>query len=396
MKALQFGLICILALTSVACGQDEAQTTIASPLEVDVATPLTRTITEWDEFTGRFEAVASVDIRARVTGYLVEKRFRDGQFVKQGDVLFVIDPRPFEYEMQRAEAQYTLAKKSLERATNLRKTQSVAEEILDERLQQFKVAEASLSEARLNLEFTQVKAPNDGKISSSFVDTGNLVSANDTVLTRIVTIDPIHFVFEGSQADLLKYTRLDRAGKRPSSDTTPNPIFIKLLDEDTYIHKGRMDFLDNIVDGGTGTIYARALVENKDRIIYPGFFGRAHLLGAGDYEAILLPEKAINTDQNKKFVYTVNADNQAERVYVTPGPVLDNGFVIIRAGLKGDERVVINGIQRIRTQQQTVSPLMVELEWQELPDLPDISSVPSLEEIAGESIAGQSTADAPQ
>lgn len=391
MKTLQFALFCLLAIATAGCTQKEQQAASASPASVDVATPLTRTITEWDEFTGRFEAVASVDIRARVTGYLVEKRFRDGQFVTQGDVLFVIDPRPFEYEMQRAEADYALAKKSFERATNLRKSQSVAEEILDERLQQFKAAEASLNEARLNLEFTQVTAPNDGKISNSFVDTGNLVSANDTVLTRIVTIDPIHFVFEGSQADLLKYTRLDRAGKRPSSDTAANPIFIKLLDEDTYVHKGRMDFLDNVVDSGTGTIYARALVENKERIIYPGFFGRAHLLGAGDYEAILLPQNAVNTDQDKKFVYTVNGDNQAERVYVTPGPILDNGFIIIRKGLSGDERVVINGIQRIRTQQQTVTPVEIELEWQELADMPDIDSVPSLE-----AIAGKATADAQQ
>ena len=298
---------------------------------------------------------------------------------------FVIDPRPFEYDMRRAEAQYTLSKKSFERATNLRKSQSVAQEVLDERWQQFKAAEASLNEARLNLEFTQVKAPIDGKISNSFVDTGNLVSANDTVLTRIVTIDPIHFVLEGSQADLLKYTRLDRAGKRPSSDTNPNPIFIKLLDEERFLHKGRMDFVDNIVDPGTGTITARALVENKQGIIYPGFFGRAHLLGTGEYEAILLPEKAINTDQNKKFVYTVNADNQAVRVYVTPGPVLENGFVVVREGLNGDERVVVNGAQRIRAQQQPVTPVVTTLEWKELPDLPDIDTVPSLEDIEGRS-----------
>jgi membrane fusion protein, multidrug efflux system len=385
MNKWSYLLIPILAMSVAACGQKAQQATPPPPPQVDVAVPLKHKITEWDEFTGRFEALARVDIRARVTGYLVEQRFRDGQFVKQGDVLFVIDPRPFEYDMRRAEAQYTLSKKSFERATNLRKSQSVAQEVLDERWQQFKAAEASLNEARLNLEFTQVKAPIDGKISNSFVDTGNLVSANDTVLTRIVTIDPIHFVLEGSQADLLKYTRLDRAGKRPSSDTNPNPIFIKLLDEESFLHKGRMDFVDNIVDPGTGTITARALVENKQGIIYPGFFGRAHLLGTGEYEAILLPEKAINTDQNKRFVYTVNADNQAVRVYVTPGPVLENGFVIVREGLNGDERVVINGAQRIRTQQQPVTPVAVTLEWQELPDLPDIDTVPSLEEIAGKS-----------
>ncbi len=390
MQASLLVTIFALSLLLAGCGQKAAPAAAPTPPEVDVATPLKHSITEWDEFTGRFEAVDRVDVRARVTGYLVEKRFRDGQFVKQGDVLFVIDPRPFEYEMQRADAAYVLAKKSLERATNLRKTQSVSQEILDERLQQYKVAEASLNEARLNLEFTQVIAPIDGKISSGFVDTGNLVSANDTVLTRIVTVDPIHFVMEGSQANLLKYTRLDRAGKRGSSDTTPNPILIKLLDEETFIHKGRMDFLDNIVDPDTGTIVARALVENKDGIIYPGFFGRAHLLGSGEYEAILLPEKAINTDQDKKFVYVVNADNQAVRVYVTPGPVLDNGFIIVREGLGGDERVIVNGVQRIRMPQQPVTPVAVTLEWKALPDQPDIESIPSLDEMTGHATAGTS------
>lgn len=387
MKTLSFGLIGILAATLLACSQEDPQPAAAAPVEVEVAKPVRHKITEWDDYTGRFEAVARVEVRARVSGYLIEQRFRDGQYVNQGDVLFVIDPRPFEYEMQRADAEYTLARKSYERATNLRKSQSVSQEVLDERLQQFKVAEASLNDARLNLEFTQVKAPIDGKISRNFVDTGNLVTANDTVLTRIVTIDPIHFVIEGSQAQLLKYTRLDRAGKRQSSDTAPNPIFIKLLDEELYIHKGRMDFLDNIVDPGTGTIVARALVENKERIIYPGFFGRARLLGSGEYEAILLPESAINTDQNKKFVYTANADNTVERVYVTPGKVLENGFTIIREGLTGDERVVINGIQRIRSQLQPITPIEITLTWEELPDLPDISTVPSLEAIAGKSAA---------
>jgi multidrug efflux system membrane fusion protein len=385
MKNLQLVLIISLGILSAACGQKAPDATAPPPAEVDVATPLKHQITEWDEFTGRFEAVARVDVRARVTGYLREKLFRDGQMVKQGDVLFVIDPRPFEYDMQRADAAYVLAKKSYERAMDLRKSQSVSQEILDQRFQEFKQAEATQNEARLNLEFTRVQAPNDGKISSGFVDTGNLVSADDTVLTRIVTIDPIHFVFEGSQADVLKYTRLDRAGKRPSSDTNPNPIFIKLLDEETYLHKGRMDFVDNIADPGTGTIVGRALVENKQGIIYPGYFGRAHLIGSGEYEAILLPERAVNTDQNKKFVYIVDKDNKAQRVYVTPGPVLDNGFTIIREGLSGDERVVVNGMQRIRMQQQPVTPVTTSLEWKELPDMPDIDTVPSLEAIAGKS-----------
>jgi RND family efflux transporter MFP subunit len=387
MKPVQIVLIVSLCILSAACGDKAPEAAAPPPAEVDVATPLKHKITEWDEFTGRFEPVARVDVRARVTGYLVEKLFRDGQFVKQGDVLFIIDPRPFEYAMKRADAGYTLAKKSYERATDLRKSQSVSQEILDQRFQEYQTAEASLNEAKLNLEFTRVQAPETGKISYGFVDNGNLVSANETVLTRIVTIDPIHFVFEGSQADVLKYTRLDRAGKRPSSDTNPNPIFIKLLDEDSYVHKGRMDFVDNIADPGTGTIVGRALVENKQGIIYPGFFGRAHLIGSGEYEAILLPERAINTDQNKKFVYIVSKDNQAQRAYVTPGPVLDNGFIVVREGLNGDEHVIVNGMQRIRTPQQPVTPVTTNLEWKDLADMPDISTVPSLQDIAGKPTA---------
>lgn len=382
MQGFPLTLTLLLTLTLVACGDEKQQNAAAPPVEVDVALPLKQTLTEWDEFTGQFEALARVDVRARVTGYLVEKRFKDGQLVRRGDVLFIIDQRPFKYEVERAEVQYSLAQKSYQRAEDLRKSQSISQELFDQRWQEFKVAEVMLNEAKLNLEFTQVKAANNGKISRSFVDTGNLVNADDTILTRIVSVNPIHFVFDGSQGDLLKYLRMDRSGERPSSDTSPNAIVIKLLDEDTYTHKGRMDFLDNIVDSGTGTITARALIENDDGIIYPGFFGRARLIGRAAYEAILLPEKCINTDQNRKYVYVVGADNKAERRYITPGHVLDNGFIIIQQGLTGDERVVVNGIQRIRKAHQPVTPLATPLQWVALTDVPDISAVPSLATIA--------------
>lgn len=197
-----------------------------------------------------------------------------------------------------------------------------------------------------------------------------MIEENNTLLTRIVSTNPIHFRFEGSQGQLLKYLRLDRAGERPSSDTSPNPIYIKLLDEDKYYHQGQMDFVDNIVDTGTGTIQARAIVENNDGIIYPGLFGKARLLGRSEYDAILLPEKAINTDQNKKFVYIINAENKALRAYVEVGTLLDNGLIVVTKGLKNDARVVINGIQRIRSTGQPVSPLSKELEWKEIDTIP--------------------------
>ncbi|WP_202410357.1 efflux RND transporter periplasmic adaptor subunit [Pseudomaricurvus sp. HS19] len=382
----------MLPFVLLGCNEPAAPGAAPTPPEVDVTQPLRHQLIEWTEYPGRFEAVARVEVRARVTGYLQEKQFRDGQYVKKGDLLFVIDPRPFEYEMQRADAQYSLAQKAYKRAADLMRSKSISQEQFDQRQQELKVAEAALNEARLNLDFTRVTAPIDGKISDSFIDSGNLVSANSTVLTRIVSVDPIHFEFEGSQGDLLNALRLDRAGKRPSSDYSPNPIFIKLLDEKHYDHSGRMEFIDNVVDAGTGTVKARALVSNPQAIIYPGLFGRARLSSSGEYEALLLPEKAINTDQNRKYVYAVNANNQATRIYVEPGPVQDNGLVIIRSGLSGDERVVINGIQRIRAPQQPVTPNAVTLEWQETDTMPDINMVPSLEEIiaGGQRAAGES------
>jgi multidrug efflux system membrane fusion protein len=383
MPGLTVLIIVVASVLLGACQEKQPASLAAAAPEVDVALPLKHRIIEWSEIAGRFEAVQRVDLRARVTGYLNEKRFRDGQYVKKGEVLFVIDARPFEYDLQRAEAEFELAEKTFRRAEGLHRSRAISQELFDQRLNEFTVAEAALNEARLALEFTQVKAPIDGKISEAFVDNGNLVRENETILTRIVTLDPIHFEFEGSQAEFLEALRLDRAGKRPSSDTTPNPIFVKLLDEDTYGHLGRMEFIDNVVDANTGTVKGRALVENRDAIIYPGLSARARISGSGEYEALLLPEKAIHTDQNRKFVYVVNGDSEALRAYVSVGKVLDNGMVIVRQGLSGDERVVVNGAQRIRFAQQRVTPAVTTLVWTDLPTMPDVNSVPSLAEIAG-------------
>ena len=383
MTKLLLALMLALPLL-VACQPEQPPVPTAPPPEVDIAKPLKHKITEWEEFTGRFEAVERVEVRARVTGYLLEKRFRDGQMVKKGDVLFDIDARPFEYEVRRAKAQYTLAQKAYQRGDELRRRQAIPQEDFDRRLQEMQVAEAALEQARLDLAFTEVKAPLDGKISQGFVDVGNLVRENETVLTRIVTVDPIHFEFEGSQGQLLKFLRLDRAGERPSSDRAPNPIVIRLQDEDSFTHWGRMDFVDNIIDPGTGTIFGRALVQNKGAIIYPGMFGRARLIGRSDHAALMLPERAINTDQARKYVYTVNEQDKAVRTYVEPGEILDNGLVLIENGLTGDERVVINGIQRIRSADQPVTPVETPLEWTDLETMPDLESVPSLQVISAD------------
>ena len=360
------GIFLFLLLISSACEEQKAAVSPPPPPEVEVALPLMKTITEWDEYTGRFEAVEHVDIRSRVTGYLEKITFKDGQIVKKGDLLFVIDPRPFKYALDRAQTQYSLAHKEFTRGENLVKTNAISAENFDRRRQVLKLALVTLNEAKLNLEFTQITAPIDGKVSEDFISVGNLVRENDTLLTRIVSVDPIHFEFETSQSQLLKYIRLDRAGKRPGSDTNPNPIYIKLQDEKEYLHLGRMDFVDNIVDSSTGTILGRALVPNPDAIIYPGLFGRARVIGSGEYEALLLPQKAINTDQSRKYVYVVNEENKAKRVYLELGPIWDNGLYIVRSGLVGNERVVISGIQRIRATDQPVTPIEGTIEVAEM------------------------------
>lgn len=353
---------CLAAILLTACTQESQQAPSQSePAEVDVATPLKRMITDWDEYTGRFEALETVEVRARVTGHLKEVRFKDGQMVKKGDVLFVVDKRRFQYEEERARAQLALAEKEYARAEKLSNTNVMAMEAMDRRTEELRIARTNVNEARLALDFTEVTAPIDGKVSRDFINVGNLVRENETVLTRIVSVDPIHFYFEASQTQLLKYVRLDRAGKRPGSDTTANPIYIKLPDEDEFVHEGQMDFVDNVVDPETGTIQGRAVVSNPGAVIYPGLFGRAKLIGSGEYEALLVPEKAINTDQSRKFVFVVDDNNKAQRAYVETGTRLDDGFYVIKSGLDDNARVVVSGVQRIRTPEQAVTPNPVTL-----------------------------------
>jgi membrane fusion protein, multidrug efflux system len=363
MKRTSLAVTLLLSIFSllISCDSPPSNTAKNSLAEVDVSLPLKKKIVEWDEYTGRFQAIQEVEIRARVTGYLDAIKFKDGQMVKKGDVLFIIDPRPYQYALSSAEAQLELAKKQHERATKLKKESFISTQEIDKRLQEMLVAEVRVKEAKLNLEFTQVKSPINGKISRYYTSAGNLIKMDDTVLTRIVSVDPIHFYFEVSQNDLLNYIRLDKAGKLPSSDNNPNPIQIKLQDETKYSHFGKMEFIDNVVDQGTGTVLARAIVPNPDFVIYPGFFGRARLIGSAEYEALLLPDKAINTDQTRKFVYVVDTEDRIKRVYVELGPLRESGFYIIKKGLAGNERVVISGIQRIRTPNQLVKPLTIKL-----------------------------------
>ncbi len=376
-------LLCISSLFIFisACSEPQQENGALPPFEVDVALPLQQSITEWDEYTGRFEAVNEVIIRPRVTGYITEKRFTDGQVLEKGDPLFIIDPRPFEYALEQAQAAFNLAKSEYERAQNLRQTRAIAQEDLERREQEFRNANALLNNAKLDLEFTTVVSPIDGRVGQAEVDAGNLARENETMLVRVVSLDPIHFEFEGSQTQLLKYIRLDRSGERGGSDRNPNPLFIKLQDENTYIHPGRVDFIDNVVDADTGTIGARALVPNPDQILYPGLFGRARLVGRSNYSVLLLPQVAIQTDQNRKFVYVVNEDDQANRAYIEIGTMLDNGLIPVTEGLSADDRVVVAGVQRIRAPEQPVSPISTEIIWVDTGMMPSIDGIPSIAEM---------------
>jgi multidrug efflux system membrane fusion protein len=356
-------LIILLAVALAGCGDKPPQAAVAPPA-VTVAQPTQRTVTDWDEFTGRFEAVEEVQVRARVGGYVTSVEFRDGAFVKTGDLLYVIDARPFEAVAEQADGQLSdarakaeLARRELDRALVLNRTQAVSDSIVDQRRQALQAAKAAqmqaegaLKAAQLNIEFSHVVAPMTGRVSRHLVSVGNLVQGsegNATLLTSIVAVDPIYIYFDVDEATYLKNNRLWFEGRRPSSRDTPNPVQVTLTGETKPTHEGKMDFLDNRLDVSTGTLRSRAIIPNRDISILPGQFGRVRLIGSSPYEALLLPDTAVATDQSRKIVFVVKDDNTVEAKPVTLGP-LDEGLRVIREGLKAEDRVIVDGIQRAR------------------------------------------------
>jgi multidrug efflux system membrane fusion protein len=345
------------------CSQD-SQAPAPTPPEVTVAEVLSREITDWDRYVGRLRAVQEVEVRARVSGYLESVNFREGAIVEQGQLLFVIDPRPNQAALKAAEAEVTVAETRLRlaetqrtRAERLFKSKTIPEEEFDIRTEERReaaaaldAARAALESARLDLEFTQIKAPISGRISRALVTPGNLVSGgteNSTLLTTIVSLDPIHVYVTADEQAYLHYRRMDQEGRRPSSRDVPNPVRLKLSDEESFSHEGVMDFVDNQVDEGTGTMLGRAVFANPDYLLTPGMFAEVELLGEGPYDAVLVPDAAIGNDQARRFVYVVGGNNVAERRYVVPGRLHGN-LRVIREGLNPGDRVVINGIQRVR------------------------------------------------
>jgi multidrug efflux system membrane fusion protein len=358
-------LIVLLALALTGCDDKPGPQAAPAAPPVTVAQPTRRTVTDWDEFTGRFEAIEEVQVRARVGGFVTNVLFRDGAFVNSGDLLYIIDSRPFEAVATQADGQLSdarakaeLAKRELDRALTLNQTQAVSDSVVDQRRQALQAAKAAemqaeglLKAAQLNIEFSHVAAPIGGRVSRHLVSVGNLVQGSDaasgTLLTSIVSLDPIHIYFDMDEATYQRNNRLYFEGKRPSSRENPNPVQVTLTGETKPSHDGKVDFLDNRLDVSTGTLRGRAVIPNKDLSILPGQFGRVRLIGSSPYEALLVPDTAVATDQSRKIVFVVKDDDTVEAKPVTLGP-LDEGLRVIREGLKPEDRVIVDGIQRAR------------------------------------------------
>jgi RND family efflux transporter MFP subunit len=344
------------------CGK--ASNPLPPPPEVIVAQVLANKIVDWDEYSGRFQAIDTVEVRPRVSGYIDRVLFREGQAVKQGDTLIVIDPRPYQADFDRAKAGLELAKSQRQlaeleaaRVHKLKDSGAVSQEELDERVSNLHqqeasvaAAQAALNAAALNLSFTKVSAPVDGQTSRAEVTRGNLVTGGNnggTLLTTIVSTDPVYVYFEGDEHAYLRYQELARAGERPSSRNAANPVRVGLANEDGFPHEGHMDFVDNQLNVRTGTIRARAVLDNKAGLFTPGMFARVQLLGSAEHEAILIEERAIGTDQTQTFVLVLGAGNKLEYRPVELGRALQ-GLRIVRKGLKAGDVIIVNGLQRVK------------------------------------------------
>ena len=367
---LLLALALALVPTPAALAQSAAD---SAPVPVPVVRPVLKELVEYDEYTGRFAAVNRVDVRARVSGYLSSAGFTEGQLVKAGDLLFVIDQRPFQIAVTAARAEFEemragleLARTEADRARALRKNLVISQEDLDQRVQaevvaasRFSQVQATLARAELNLEFTEIRAPINGRIGRRLLDVGNMVIGGDvqgTLLTTIVQEDPIHFYFEVSESDFLRYARLNQSGARIASRYTANKISVKLLDEEEFLHHGVMDFVDNQLSATTGTVLGRGLLANPDGLLQPGLFGRIRLPGSGLHQVVLVPDEVIQFDQSRQFVFVINPDGTVERRWVTTGPMAE-GLRILREGLDGSELVAAGGFHRMRAGMQVAPQL---------------------------------------
>jgi len=366
LATLAIALACLLA----GCGEGQKQAA-APPPKVTVANPIKRTIVDQDEYVGRFVPVDVVEVRARVSGYLDKINFTDGQIVKQGDLLFTIDKRPFQNTLDQARANLETAKSNvaftqsdLARGQQLVRERTISEQIYEQRAQAFRNAQASVAaneamvrQAELDLEYTEPRAPITGRIGDRRVTQGNLVTGgaggNTTLLATIVSIDPIRFEFTFDEGALLRYQRL-ASGSNEVGGLGGTAVRLKLLDETDFSHAARMDFVDNVIDRATGTIRGRAQLSNANGLFTPGMFARVQVPASAPYQALMIPDAAIGSEQARKFVYVIDQDNVARLRYVTLGQLVDD-LRVIKDGLSAGDRVVVNGLMRVR-QGQKVTP----------------------------------------
>jgi RND family efflux transporter MFP subunit len=357
---LAAAIFIIFALAS--CGQSQ-QPPPAPP--VTVAKPVKREIIDMDEYVGRFIAVDLVEVRARVSGYLEQIQFKDGQIVHSGDLLFSIDKRPFQNTLDQAKGTLAQARANLAftesdliRAQKLIGDKTISEQVFEQRTQSKRNAEASVAsneaavrQAELDLQFTELRAPVTGRIGDRRVSIGNLVTGgttgSTTLLATIVSIDPMRFEFTADEGAFIRYERLAKNGNDPESRYTSTPVELKLLDEQDFVHKGTIDFVDNVIDQSSGTIRGRAVIPNPDGFFTPGMFARVRVPGSPKYEALLVPDSAIGSEQVRKFVFAVGDDNTVKQKYITLG-TLQGKLRVVKEGLDPDDRVIVNGLMRAR------------------------------------------------
>jgi multidrug efflux system membrane fusion protein len=363
LRTASLGVMLALSVAVIAgCSSQADENAQMSPAEVSAAPVLIKQISQWDDFSGRVQAVENVDLRPRVSGYIERVNYAEGQEVKQGEVLFTIDSRSYRAELARAQAELARARSQSElgrseaaRAKRLSELQAISTESYEQRRSaateaqaNVQAAQAAVDAARLNLEFTQVRAPISGRAGRALVTAGNLVSAGDSasVLTTLVSLDKMHVHFDTDERTFLRYAELARKGERPSENGAGVPVQVGLVGEEGFPHTGTVDFLDNQVDPNTGTIRARALLDNSGRKFTPGLFARVRVLGSGQFKAVLIDDKAVLTDQDRKYVYVVDAKGTAQRKDVRVGRMAD-GLRIVESGLASGDKVIVSGVQKV-------------------------------------------------
>jgi membrane fusion protein, multidrug efflux system len=371
LRAGLFAVVMVVIATVItACGNSQAEAPPAPP-EVDAAQVVTKSVRQWDEFTGRIAAIGAVDIRPRVSGYIDRIAFKEGDMVKAGDLLFVIDPRPYRAtydsaagQLERARASAQLAEAQYKRAESLVKTDAISIDTYDTRnaalgqtSADMHAAEAALATAKLNLDFTEVRSPIAGRVSRALLTLGNLVQADQTVLTSVVSQDPVYVYFQPDEQSFLRYRELARKGERANSD---NPVRVGLASETGFPHSGTMNFVNNQVDAATGTINVRATVPNPDGVFVPGLYARVQLEGRAEYMAVLIDDKAIMTDQDRKYVYVLGPEDKVKRKDIVLGSVHD-GLRVVQSGLDANDKLIVAGLQKIFAPDTKVKPSLVAM-----------------------------------